>query len=217
MFTGIIEQTGTVASLIRDGEAAARLTIQTPLAAQLKLGGSICVSGVCLTAVAITRSSFSADLLEETLTRSTLSDFSPGEVVNLELPTPAGAPLGGHIVQGHVDAVGVITKFEHESGATSAATWRIALTVPQELRRYLAQKGSITIDGISLTIAAISASGCEVAIIPHTYELTNIKTLKARDRVNIEVDPLAKYAEQLLAARERKSTITLEMLVANGY
>ncbi|MEO8726065.1 MAG: riboflavin synthase [Acidobacteriaceae bacterium] len=217
MFTGIIEQTGTVASLTRDRQAAARLTIQTPLAAQLKLGGSICVSGVCLTAVAITRSSFSADLLEETLTRSTLSDFFPGEVVNLELPTPAGAPLGGHIVQGHVDAVGVITKLEHESGAASSLTWRVAVTVPQELRRYLAQKGSITIDGISLTVAAVSASGCEVAIIPHTYEQTNIKTLKAGDRVNIEIDPLAKYAEQLLAARERKSIITLEMLVANGY
>ncbi len=137
----------------------------------------------------------------------------PGRKVNLELPTPAGAPLGGHIVQGHVEGVGIFSALEAESA--SSPTWRLRVQLPPELRRYTMEKGSIAIDGISLTVAALTPDGIEAAIIPHTYSATNIHTLRANDAVNIETDPLAKYAEQRSLAQ--RSPITLSRLIENGY
>lgn len=211
MFTGIIQRTGTVIAL--DGHAPKRLTVRTELAEKLEIGGSIAVNGTCLTATEVTGDSFTADLLEETLRRTTLGSFSTGRVVNLESPVSAGFPLGGHIVQGHVDGVGFILKFVHESVA--AETWRLSVQLPIELRRYTIEKGSIAIDGISLTIAALTEDGVEVAIIPHTYSATNMNALKIGDALNIEIDPLARYAEQLL--KTSRSSITLDRLIEGGY
>jgi riboflavin synthase len=213
MFTGLIEETGTVIALT--GTGTKHLTIRTSLAQKLKLGDSIAVNGTCLTAVEITPDSFSADLLEETLARTMLNRFEPGRTINLELPTAAGTPLGGHIVQGHVEAVGTVTKLERESG--NAESWRLAISVPESLRPYVIEKGSIAIDGISLTVAAVTADGIEVSIIPHTYAVTNIHTLGVGDQVNLETDPLAKYAAQRLASRKAHSGVTLEHLIASGY
>lgn len=211
MFTGIIQRTGTVMAL--EGHAAKRLTVRTELAGKLGIGDSIAVNGTCLTAIELTRDSFTADLLEETLRRTTLGSFSTGRVVNLELPVSAGYPLGGHIVQGHVDGVGFILKVARETDASE--TWRVSVQLPIGLRRYTAEKGSIAIEGISLTVAMLTEDGVEVAIIPHTYSTTNMHTLKIGDEVNIETDPLARYAEQMLKAR--RSMVTIDRLIENGY
>jgi riboflavin synthase len=212
MFTGLIATTGEVIALT--GESTKHLTVRTSLAAQLKLGDSVAVDGVCLTAVTLTEDAFAADLLEETLRRTTLQYAHAGQLVNLELPTPAGTPLGGHVVQGHVDGIAHIEKLEKESA--QADSWRLAIRLPRELRHYTAQQGSIAVDGISLTIAAATVDGVEIAIIPHTYEVTNLHAKRAGDPVNIETDPLAKYAERLLQERERKPELTLESLVRRG-
>ena len=212
MFTGIIEQTGTVVELVRAGESA-RLTVATELASRLRLGDSIAVNGVCLTAIEITDNAFSADLLKETLYRTTLGEFARGRLVNLELPTAAGSPLGGHIVQGHVDCVAHVIAIQHEAG--SETTWCLAVEVPDPQMRYVAEKGSVTIDGISLTIAKLIPNGIEVSIIPHTYSATNVSTLKPGDQVNIETDALAKYAESL--QQRPQTTLTLDSLIQRGY
>ncbi|GAC1657295.1 MAG: riboflavin synthase [Acidobacteriaceae bacterium] len=214
MFTGIIEQTGTVRTVQRRGREATRITVDTPLSAKLRLGDSIAVNGTCLTAVEITAASFAADLLEETLKRTTLGGFAPGLRVNLELPTPLGAPLGGHIVQGHVEGCGTVQALTLEQGSSN--TWRFALALPPEIMRHVIDKGSIAIDGISLTVAKITEQGIELSIIPHTYEVTNISTLKPGDRVNIETDPLAKYAAR--SAPQKASTpLTVRGLLQRGY
>jgi riboflavin synthase len=212
MFTGLIATTGHVVSL--SGQSTRRLVVRTPLAAQLKLGDSIAVDGVCLTAVALGEDTFGADLLEETLRRTTLQYVHPDQLVNLELPTPAGTPLGGHIVQGHVEGIGHIEKLERESARSK--TWRLGIRLPGELRRYTAEKGSIAVDGISLTVAALTGDGVEIAIIPHTYAVTNLRAKRLGDAVNIETDPLAKYAERLLQERDAKPALTLDALVRRG-
>lgn len=212
MFTGIIEQTGSILDFVRNGESA-RMTVGTPLASRLRLGDSIAVNGVCLTAVATTADSFAADLLRETLQRTTLGSFVRGRRVNLELPTPAGAPLGGHIVQGHIDGTATLVSLEQESGSHN--TWRLALRLPVSLMRYMAEKGSVTVDGISLTVAAVAQDTIEISIIPHTYEVTSISSLRPGDSVNIETDALAKYAESL--QRRAPSALTLSSLLERGY
>ncbi len=213
MFTGLIQQTGIVFALT--GENTRRLTVNTILAASLRLGDSIAVNGVCLTAIDLCGDEFSADLLEETLDRTTFTAIAPGTVVNLELPTPAGAPLGGHIVQGHVDGIGTVLQIERES--KSGETWRFGIRVPEGLRRYIVEKGSISVDGISLTVADINGDTVEMSIIPHTYSSTNIHTLRLGDKVNLETDPLAKYAENLRTSANAESRITLANLIARGY
>jgi len=212
LFTGIIEQTGNVVELVRSGETA-RLTVSTKLVSRLRLGDSIAVNGVCLTAVEVTKNAFSADLLKETLDRTTLGESAKGRLVNLELPTAAGSPLGGHIVQGHIDGVAHVISIHRESG--SETTWRLAVEVPHTLRRYMAEKGSVTIDGISLTVAKLRPDGIEVSIIPHTYSATTVATLKPGSRVNLETDALAKYAESL--QRRSQTTLTLDSLIRSGY
>ena len=216
----MVETTGEVLAFTR-GTGAARLTVAAPgIAARLQTGDSVSVSGVCLTALAIEPHAFpprfSADLALETIERTTLSRLAVASVVNLELPTPAGSPLGGHVVQGHVDGVGTLLALDAVSPGAAGSDWVLRLRLPPTLLRYVVEKGSLTVEGISLTVAAVAGDEVRIAIIPHTYAATNLHTLQPGDGVNIEVDVLAKYAEsrQHIAARPG---LTVAYLIANGY
>lgn len=214
MFTGLIAATGRLDRIERNA-GAARIRVYAPqLASALKTGDSIAVSGVCLTALDITAGSFSADLAAETIARTSLGRLSSGATLNLELPTPAGAPLGGHIVQGHVDAVGMLLALS----PAGAAGWDLRVRVPAELTRYIVPQGSIAIDGISLTVAALEDDAVRVAVIPHTYSATNLHTLAPGAPVNIETDVLAKYAEKQARSRAALSrSLTVEELLRQGF
>jgi len=206
VFTGIITELGKVAGLERlDGSA--RLTIDGPLtAAAAATGGSIAVNGVCLTVTQASRSQFSADVMGETLARSTLGSLRAGGRVNLERPVQAGGRLDGHIVQGHVDGTGTI------AGRRAAGSWEVVrISIPPGLSRYIAQKGSVAVDGVSLTVSAISDAGSpgtgqwfEVSLIPETLARTTLGMLAVGERVNLEVDVIAKYVERLLAGGESR-------------
>ena len=224
MFTGLIQATGTLLAIVPPAHASAptRLTVQSPeLAPKLQTGDSIAVSGVCLTALNITPTGFSADLAEETVRRTTLSRLTPGALVNLELPTPAGSPLGGHVVQGHVDGVGKLLALEPLDATDQANTdWRMRIKLPQDMARYVVAQGSLTIEGISLTVADIADDVVSIAIIPHTYASTALHALLAGAPVNLEVDVLAKYAEKQKAHAAHTLpgwTLTEDYLLANGY
>jgi riboflavin synthase len=218
MFTGLVENTGTVVALTPTA-GATRLTVSAPaVSTLLHIGDSIAVCGVCLTAVDLDGDHVSADLAAETLARTTLSHLRPGDIVNLERPTPAGTPLGGHIVQGHVDGVGTLLALDPLSADPATTDWRLRLRIPAELTRYVAPQGSITIDGISLTVASIQADAVEIAIIPHTYTATRLHTLQPGSLLNIEVDMLAKYAEkQFIERLQRTASLTLDQFIAQGY
>jgi len=193
MFTGIIEETGRV-------EVAGprfRVNCATVLTDAFE-GSSISVNGCCLTALNLTPNSFTADLAPETLARTNLGDLQPGDLVNLERPLLPTTRLSGHIVQGHVDGTAELISLE----PLRDNNWWLKIRVPEDLARYLVFKGSIAIDGISLTIAAIEANEVSVTIIPHTHQQTNLHSKKPGDRLNIECDVLAKHVEKLLA-RER--------------
>jgi len=193
MFTGLIQQTGTIAAL-NARDRATRIRVTAPgLASQLKEGDSVAVSGVCLTALSPNRDAFEADLAQETIARTSLSHIAPGTIVNLELPTPAGTPLGGHVVQGHVDGTGKLISLD-PTAPGSGDRW-LKIEIPEALTRYVVEKGSITVEGISLTVARITDVQLTIAIIPHTYQATNLHALKQGGAVNIEVDVLARYAE----------------------
>jgi riboflavin synthase len=210
MFTGLIEEVGAIKSIQQTGNNH-RIIISAPrLTSRLKSGDSISVNGVCLTALDITLGSFAADLAAETVAHTSLLKISPGASVNLELPIPAGAPLGGHIVQGHVDGVASITQFRRN---TNADDWQLTFTLPPALSSYVVQRGSIAVEGISLTVAQINGDEVTIAIIPHTYEATNLRTLKAGDLINIEVDVLAKYAQK----REAASSLTVDEVIRQGF
>ena len=220
MFTGLIESTGTLLALA-PSSGSTRITIAAPLlAARLNTGDSIAVSGVCLTALAIEPDAFpprfSADLAAETIARTTLSQLGVGSIVNLELPTPAGSPLGGHVVQGHVDGTATLLALNEITPGTPETDWRLRLRIPEALTRYVVPQGSITIEGISLTVAAIQGSQVEIGIIPHTYASTSLHTLAVGSLLNIEVDVLAKYAERQLQT-PTKHLLTEAYLLANGY
>jgi len=190
MFTGIVEELGIVK------QAGSRLSITcSRILEDLTLGASIAVNGVCLTAVEIHPDGFTADLAPETLDRSNLGDLKPGDGVNLERPITLAARLSGHIMQGHVDGTAVLEVLR----GLEDGNWELHVRIPEALDRYLVFKGSIAIDGISLTIADISDRLLRVAIIPHTYEATNIAKRHPGDRLNIECDILAKHVEKLLA------------------
>jgi riboflavin synthase len=221
MFTGLIETTGEVISFVR-GAGAARITIAAPaVAGRLRMGDSVAVSGVCLTALGIEPDAFPprfiADLAAETIDRTTLSRLGPGSVVNLELPTPAGSPLGGHVVQGHVDGVGTLVGLKQVSPGVEASDWVMRLRMPEALTRYVVEKGSIAVEGISLTVAGIAGDEIWIAILPHTYTATNLHTLAPGLAVNLEVDVMAKYAESRERAEAGKHELTVEYLLANGY
>jgi riboflavin synthase len=210
MFTGLIEAIGTVMQLTGSG-AKHRITVRSPqLASQLKTGDSVSVNGVCLTAVDITAQDFSAELAAETVARTSLTRLAAGTPVNLELPTRAGTPLGGHVVQGHVDGVATLISLERVPGGDD---WKLELDLPAGLERYVVAKGSIAVQGISLTVAAIDGREVTIAIIPHTYATTNLKSLSSGDPLNIEVDVLAKYAVK----QRNAGTLTVDELIAHGF
>ncbi len=225
MFTGLIEATGTILEIVpsRAVSGPTRITFSAPsIAPRLHIGDSVAVSGVCLTALDISLTTFSADLAEETLARTTIARLPLGAVVNLELPTPSGAPLGGHVVQGHVDGAGTLLVMEPVNPDDEATSdWRLRFAVPSHLSKYIAPQGSITVDGISLTVAGILGDVVSISIIPHTYAVTNLNKLRPGDPINIEVDVLAKYAErqgsQLAPARRPQWTVTEDYLLENGY
>ncbi len=194
MFTGIIEELGTVLELA-PRLAGARLRVRcSTVLSDLTEGASIAVNGVCLTALGITADSFVADLAPETLQRSNLRDLAAGSRVNLERPVTSATRLSGHIVQGHVDATGVVESIDD----LGVGNYWLKVRIPQTLNRYLVEKGSIAIDGISLTIAAINDSIVGVTVIPHTMTQTTLGSAKPGSRVNIEVDVLAKHVEKLI-------------------
>jgi riboflavin synthase len=193
MFTGLIEDLGEL-SVLESNELGARLTIRSVLAAQLSEGDSVAVNGVCLTATGIGVESFSADAMNETLSRSSLGTAEPGSSLNLELPVRANGHLGGHIVQGHIDGVGTIVA-TREDGIALVVT----VSAAPELLRYVAEKGSIAVDGVSLTVASVDDAGFDVWLIPETTQRTNLGAAEPGRTVNLEVDILAKYVERLLS------------------
>lgn len=196
MFTGIIEELGTVESLTPH-EGGAKIVVSAALVtSDSHDGDSISVNGVCLTALEVTQNSFAADLSQETLDRSTLGRLKPGSRVNLERAVTPSTRLGGHIVQGHVDARG-----EFISAEEHGDFWTVRIGFPSETARYLVYKGSVSVEGISLTIAALADEHFDIAIIPKTWELTNLSTLSPGDPVNLEVDVIAKYVERMMESR----------------
>lgn len=218
MFTGLIQETGSIAGIrqmrAKNGGALTRITIAAKaVPAELKTGDSVAVSGVCLTAVEIKRKQFSADLAQETLQRTSLSRLKKGSVVNLELPARPQDRLGGHIVQGHVDGVGTLVSLGQIKGRDD---WRLVIDIPGTLARYVVPQGSIAIEGISLTAAAIQGSRVEVAIIPHTWHATNLRHLRPGNPVNLEVDVLAKYVERMVS-REPGTGLNKEELIRSGF
>lgn len=215
MFTGIVEEVGRIAKIEQRGENR-RVTIEAKQVTQeLQTGHSVAVSGVCLTALDIMPNSFCADLAPETWVRTSFSRTTEGALVNLELPLKADGRMGGHIVQGHVDGVGKLIAFER---IPNSENWWLHIEVPAELEKYLVYKGSITIEGISLTVAKLEGLKCSVAIIPHTVEMTNLKTLKPGDPVNLEADIVAKYLEKWFKQdRESASSLQVGELVAKGF
>ncbi len=214
MFTGIVEEVGSVARI--DALAAgARIEIRChAVLSDAAAGASIAVNGVCLTAVSFTSESFSADVSPETLSRSNLGALGVGARVNLERPLTPSGRLGGHLVQGHVDGEGEFLSLD----PLGDGNWWLTVRIPGELDRYVVEKGSIAIDGVSLTVASIDARVLAAAIVPHTYASTALGSHRRDDRVNIECDVLAKYVEKLLGnLREPKSTLTMEKLRDLGY
>jgi riboflavin synthase len=193
VFTGLIREVGRVASV--DGDAdGVRLTIEAPATAgEARLGDSVALSGVCLTVVECSDGRLIFDAVPETLARSSLQTLEPGSRVNVEPALRAGEPLGGHYVQGHVDGVGEVRSVEPEGDGR-----RIWVDAPPELMRYVVEKGSVAVEGTSLTIAALDDGGFAIALIPHTLQETTLGELEPRDRVNLEADVLAKYVEKLL-------------------
>jgi riboflavin synthase len=217
MFTGITEHVGKIESLEHapdGGRLRVSLAGAHELAKEMKLGDSISVNGCCLTVAEFTTKSFSADLSGETLRRTAFSEKKSGDPVNLERPLAAIARLGGHFVQGHVDGVGRVTRLVPEG-----ENWWLSIRVPEDLRRYVAEKGSIAIDGISLTVARWQDGVADIAIIPFTYEHTNVHAMTVNDSVSIETDILAKYVESLLAARKSPVTsrLTVSELIEEGF
>ncbi len=224
MFTGIIEQTGTLIGLADRG-GVLRITVEAPgIASRLREGDSLGVSGVCLTALDPDPTYFHADLAQETLDRTSLGSLVPGSQVNLELPTAAGSPLGGHIVQGHVDGTGTLIALDPVIPESSPrfdrriTDWTLTVRIPENLRQWMIPKGSVAIEGISLTIAGVDNDTISIAILPLTYWRTNLHTLSAGAPVNIEADILVKLAAmQMQSAKKPEFDLTAEWLVANGY
>jgi riboflavin synthase len=218
LFTGLIQETGEIASFQRlfnrQGDTVTRITVTAVrIPSELANGDSVAVSGVCLTAVEIGARHFSADLAQETRQRTSLGGLRKGSLVNLELPARAQDRMGGHVVQGHVDGVGELLRLDR---IKDAEDWRLVVKIPDGLANYVVPQGSITVEGISLTVAKIKANHVEIAIIPHTYQATNLHALHLGDPVNIEVDVLAKYAEKITKGQSA-GKLTVAELVKRGF
>jgi riboflavin synthase len=229
MFTGIVEEVGRISRIEQRGENR-RITVAAEHAPkELRTGDSVSVSGVCLTALDIkpvsseTRSSvarsseagsFCADLAPETWARTSFSRIHEGALVNLELPMKAYGRFGGHIVQGHVDGVGKLIALER---IAESENWWLHIDLPNDVEKYTVYKGSITIEGISLTVANLEKNRCTIAIIPHTVESTNLHSLKPGDPVNLEADLIAKYVEKMMKGDSSESSFTIEELVQEGF
>ena len=214
MFTGIVEEVGRVTRIEQHGENR-RITIAADQAPkELKTGNSVAVSGVCLTALDIRSGSFAADLAPETWARTSFSRIHEGALVNLELPMKADGRFGGHVVQGHVDGVGKVIELER---IADSENWWLHLELPREVEKYTVYKGSISIEGISLTVAKLEDTRCTIAIIPHTVERTNLNSLKPGDPVNLEADLIAKYVEKMMRNEPAESSLTIEELVQEGF
>src|SRR5450755_876286 len=214
MFTGIIEEVGKVVRIEQHGENR-RITVEaenTPK--ELGTGNSVAVSGVCLTALNIKAKSFCADLAPETWVRTSFSRMHEGALVNLELAMTADGRFDGHIVQGQVDGVGKLIEFER---IADSENWWLHIEIPSEIEKYTVFKGSISIEGISLTVAKLERNRCTIAIIPHTVELTNLGSLKPGDPVNLEADVIAKYVEKMMKNEPAQSSLTVEELVRQGF
>lgn len=214
MFTGLVEEIGTITSIAENG-GNHRITIHAPQSAkELKQGNSIAVSGVCLTALDIQPDRFCADLAKETWTRTSFSRLTEGAKVNLELPLKVDARMGGHIVQGHVDGTG---KLAGLVPIPNADDFWMHIDIPEDLEKYVVFKGSIAIEGISLTVASLEGLRVTIAIIPHTIKMTNLQSLKPGDPVNIETDIVAKYLEKWTKRDQQTGALTVENLVAQGF
>lgn len=234
MFTGIIEQTGMLVSL-EDRGGVRRITVEAPgIAGHLREGDSLAVSGVCLTALDVDATYFHADLARETLEKTSMGSLAPGSKVNLEQPTAAGSPLGGHVVQGHVDGTGILLSLEPVIPRSDpkfdeqTTDWTLKVRVPENVRQWMVPKGSVAIEGISLTIAAWDGETLDIAILPLTYWRTNLHSLSPGAPVNVEADVLLKLAYQQMRenpglTNETWGTpkpsfeLTEAWLVANGY
>jgi riboflavin synthase len=213
MFTGIVDEIGRVIRIEQRGENR-RITVTAEHAPkELRTGDSVAVSGVCLTALDIKLGSFCADLAPETWVRTSFSRIHEGALVNLELPMRADGRFGGHIVQGHVDGVGKVIAFER---IAESENWWLHIELPDEVEKYTVYKGSISIEGISLTVAQLEKNRCTIAIIPHTVEMTNLHSLKPGDPVNLEADLIAKYVEKMMKG-DAESSLTMEDLVQQGF
>ncbi|GFP74074.1 riboflavin synthase [Clostridium fungisolvens] len=215
MFTGLVEEIGRVESVVKSAKSA-RIVIKAKTVLEgVKLGDSICTNGVCLTVTSFDSSSFTIDAMAETMRRSNLKNLSPGDEVNLERALRVGDRLGGHIVSGHIDGIGTIEDYQREDNAV----W-ITVSASSELVRYIVQKGSIAMDGVSLTVAYVDYSVFKVSIIPHTKDMTTLLRKKIGDEVNLECDMIGKYIEKFIGAKEQsavKKDIDFNFLSENGF
>ena len=215
MFTGIVEEMGTLRAIRRGAHSAVLSIGAETVLADLKIGDSVAVNGVCLTATSVDGHGFTADVMHETLNRSSLGALVPGSPVNLERAMAAGGRFGGHIVSGHIDGTGTITETRRDDNAV----WYTVSAAPS-LLRYIVEKGSIAIDGISLTVASVAADRFSVSVIPHTAAVTVLGRKRPGDIVNLETDIIGKYVEKLLRPAEDtapKGGISLEFLMENGF
>src|SRR5580658_1067330 len=214
MFTGIVEEVGRVTRIEQRGENRGITVTADHAPNQLKTGDSVSVSGVCLTALDIKPGSFCADLAPETWAHTSFSRIHEGAQVNLELPMKADGRFGGHIVQGHVDGIGKLIALDR---IADSENWWLRIELPHDVKKYTVYKGSISIEGISLTVAKLEGRNCTVAIIPHTVEMTNLDSLRPGDPVNLEADLIAKYVEKMMARESDESVLTVEELVQEGF
>ena len=214
MFTGIVEEVGKIVRIEQHGENRRIVIEAATTPGELKTGGSIAVSGVCLTALDIRPKSFRADLAPATWARTSFSRLHEGALVNLELPMKANGRFDGHIVQGHVDGVGRLLEFDR---IADSRNWWLHIEIPAEDEKYTVFKGSISIEGISLTVAKLEENRCTIAIIPHTVELTNLGSLKPGDPVNLEADVIAKYVEKMTRPEPARDPLTMDELVRQGF
>lgn len=215
MFTGLVEEIGNIKAITKSTKSA-KITIKaSKVLEKVKLGDSISTNGVCLTVTDFSTNYFTVDVMAETMRRSNLKNLSSGDEINLERALRLGDRLGGHMVSGHIDGVGVISKYENEENAV----W-ITIKTPPELLRYIVEKGSIAIDGVSLTVAYVDDTSFKVSIIPHTKDVTTLLRKKIGDEVNLECDMVGKYIEKLMSIKEQKNVkkgIDLNFLSENGF